>query len=132
MKRYFWILTILILFILQVTFSELVSVKGVFPNLLLLATVFSGLQLGPVSGEWTGFIWGLLSDVASISVFGSQTFMLTLVGYIAGRLQGKIDEEKTVAQMVLVFLTSILYVLGLMFFELLFQGSTQRFKVSTS
>ena len=131
-RRLFWILTILLGFIFQVTFSDLISVFGIFPNLLLLTTIFFAVRGGPIVGEWAGFAWGLLSDVASISIFGSQTFMLTLVGYVVGRLQGKIDEEKSAAQMAVVFLMSVLYIFGLVFFETLFGGNLQRFKVMAS
>ena len=127
-----WVLTVLLGFILQVSFTDVISIYGISPNLLLLSTIFFALRGGPVVGEWAGFAWGLLSDVASISIFGSQTFMLTLIGYAVGRLQGKIDEDKSAAQMTIVFLMSIVYVLGLMFFESLFSGPVQRFMVKTS
>ena len=128
----FWVLTVLLGFILQVSFTDVISIYGIFPNLLLLSTIFFAMRGGPVVGEWAGFAWGLLSDVASISLFGSQTFMLTLIGYAAGRLQGKIDEDRPAAQMTIVLLMSILYVLGLMFFESLFSGSARRFMVKPS
>ena len=131
-SNFFWLLTILFGFIFQVTFIRWISVFGVFPNLLLLGTIFYALRRGPMAGEWVGFIWGLLSDVASISLFGSQTFMLTLIGYGVGRLRGKMDEEKPTAQMTLVCVMSILYFVGLLFFETLFGGSMQRFKVRSS
>lgn len=131
-RKLFWFITVLIGFILQMSLSNFISVSGVFPNLLLLGTVFFALRNGPIAGEWTGFVWGLFSDAASISIFGSQTFMLTLIGYSAGRLRGKIDEEKVVAQMSLVLMMSVIFLTGLFFFEALFGGSIHRFKVMTS
>jgi rod shape-determining protein MreD len=131
-RSLFWILTVLLGFIFQVTFADLISIYGIFPNLLLLGTIFFAICGGPIVGEWAGFCWGLLSDVASISIFGSQTFMLTLVGYIAGRLKGKIDEDKSAAQMSVVLFMSVFYILGLLFLETLFGGSVQRFKARTS
>lgn len=132
-KRFlFWSITILALFIFQMTFSSRLSIYGSFPNLLLLATIFFAIHTGPIPGEITGFFSGLLSDASSTSIFGSQTFMLTLIGYITGRLQGKINEEKNIAQMALVLSMSFLYVLGLIFFNVLFGGSAERFKVEIS
>lgn len=127
--KIFWFLTILIGFILQITLSDSISIFGTSPNFLLLGTIFFAIQCGPIVGEWTGFIWGLLSDIASVSIFGSQTFVFTLIGYCAGCLQGKINEEKTAAQMSLVFLMSLFYILGFLVLENLFTGSLQRFKV---
>jgi rod shape-determining protein MreD len=126
---WFWPLSLLAGFIFHMFVSDVLSVSGVVPNFMFLATVYFAMRFGPVSGQWMGFFWGLLADVSSISVFGSQTFMLTLVGYSVGRLQGKIDEEKPAAQMGLVFLTFALFLSGLVFFESLFGGSSQRFRI---
>lgn len=129
---FFWPLTLLLLFVFQIAFSQMLSLWGAFPNLLLLGTIFFAIRRGPITGEWIGFIWGLFADVSSISLFGSQTFMLTLIGYTVGLLQGKINAEKPIAQMSLVLMMSLAYLLGLLFFEALFGYSIQRFKVKTS
>ena len=127
-QNIFWILTVLLVFILQVTIAGPISILGASPNFFLLSTVFFAIRGGPVVGEVLGFVWGMLSDVTSISLFGSQTFMLTLVGYLVGRLERKVDEENTSAQMVLVLLMSLLNLSGLLFLETLFGGVTQRFR----
>jgi rod shape-determining protein MreD len=124
----FWIMTFLLVFVLHILMAEPMSVLGSRPNFFLLATIFFAIRGGPVIGELLGFSWGLLADVTSISLFGSQTFMLTLVGYIAGRLEGMIDEEKYSAQMVLVLLLSCLNIVGLLLLEILFKGVTERFR----
>lgn len=129
---FFWFLTLLLVFVFQISFSDAIAVRGIFPNLMLLQTIFFAIYSGPIVGQFTGFLCGLLSDVASISIFGSQTFMFTLVGYLSGQLQGKINEEKPIAQMALVLVMSALYVLGLLFFETLFGGFARRFKVQIS
>ena len=128
-KIFFWISTVLAGFIFQMFFSDVFSISGIAPNFLLLGTIFCGINFGPVAGEWTGFVWGLFADVASISIFGSQTFMLTLIGYLMGRLQGKIDEEKPVAQLGLVLVMSFFFVLGLFALENFFGGASQRFRL---
>ena len=127
-KNAFWILTVLLIFVLQVTISDHISVGGVTPNLFLLATIFFAVRGGPLVGEMIGFVLGLFSDVTSICLFGSQIFMMTLIGYLVGRLERKVDEEKYSAQMVLVFLMSFLNLGGLLFLEALFGGGTQRFR----
>ena len=124
---WFWLLSLPVVFVFHMFVSDLISISGIVPNFLFLATVFYAVRFGPVAGEWMGFFWGLLGDVASISVFGSQTFMLTAVGYLVGRLRGKIDEEKPAAQLTLVFVMFLLFVFGLLFFGDLFGGG-QRFR----
>lgn len=122
---FFWFLTILFCTILQIILSKPLSIQTAYPHLLLLSTIFFAVRGGAGAGEWTGFVWGILADVASISLFGSQTFMLTLIGYLCGRLQGKIDEEKPMAQMGLVFLMSLFYIVGLLIFENVFSLETR-------
>lgn len=124
---FFWCATILGLFISQMLFSGVLTLWGVFPHFLLLATIYMGVRHGSWAGLWTGFFWGMLADVASISVFGAQTFMLTLIGYSVGRMQGKVDEEKPVAQVSLVLACSAAFLAGLYFFESFFGGLSQRF-----
>lgn len=124
----YWILTIFLVFVLQVLIAPRIAPFGVVPNFFLLGTIFFAIRGGPVIGELVGFIFGLFSDVISISLFGSQTFMMTLIGYLVGRLERQVDEEKLSAQMVLVFLMSVLNGLGLFFLEALFAGAALRFR----
>lgn len=124
-KFLFWFLTIPVCFVFQIVFSTALSVYGVFPNLLLLAVIFFAVHYGALSGAIIGFVWGLFADSSSICIFGSQTFMFTLIGYFSGKLRRKIDEEQLVAQMGLVLLMSIVYVLGLIFFESFFMDSSE-------
>lgn len=123
----FWFLTVFFIFVGQMLSTDFLSIFGVFPNLLLLSTIFFALQSGSNAGQWVGFFLGLLADVASISILGSQAFMFTLIGHFVGRLHGQIDEEKPMAQMAIVLAMSILYFLGLLFFENFFTGTAGRF-----
>ena len=124
----FWILTVLGVFTLHLTVAGNIAILGAAPNFLLLSTVFFAVRAGPMKGEVLGFLWGLLSDVASTSVFGSQAFMLTFVGFVVGKLEGKVDEDKYAAQMTLVFIMSVVNLLGLALLESIFGGAPQRFK----
>ena len=124
----FWLLTVFLVFALHLTVAGNIAVLGTAPNFLLLSTVFFAVRKGPVTGEILGFVWGMLSDIASTSVFGSQAFMLTFLGFLAGKLERKVDEDKYSAQMALVFVASVVNLLGLALFESLFGGAPQRFK----
>lgn len=124
----FWLLTVFLVFTIHLTVAGNITVLGAAPNFLLLSTVFFAIRGGPVTGEILGFTWGMLSDIASTSVFGSQAFMLTFLGFLAGKLERKVDEDKYSAQMALVFIMSAANLLGLAFLESLFGGAPQRFK----
>jgi rod shape-determining protein MreD len=122
----FYLLTLVGGYLLQIFLAPAITIVGVTPNLLLIATIFFGLRQGVMAGIWMGFAWGLLADVASLSMFGSQTFMLTLVGYLCGQISGKIDEEKPIAQMALTFFMFLLYVLGLFILGIIFFETGRR------
>ena len=124
-------MTVLLVFIVHLTLAGSLSIFGTAPNFLLLSTVFFAIRGGPVTGEFFGFFMGILSDIASMSVFGSQAFMLTLIGYLVGKLERQVDEDKHSAQMFLVFLMSCANILGLALLESFFGGSAQRFRGQT-
>lgn len=128
----FWTTTIFLCFILQMILGYRIAIFGAVPNFQLLAVVFFALRYGSVPGEYFGFFLGLLADVGSISIFGSQTFVFTLIGYLCGQLRGKIDDEQPFAQMGLVLAVGMFYILGLYCLENMFTGGGQRFKISMS
>jgi len=128
----FWPLTFILIFVLNLWVQDFFSFLGFSPRLLLLATLFFAVKEGPLTGECLGFLWGLLLDLAGQSHFGSQTFLLTAVGYSCGVLRGKIDETIFLAQISLVWGASFLFILGLFFLEVLFGGEPGRFLVWNS
>lgn len=108
MNVVFYLLTIALGFLLQIVFGHYLSIFGIGPNFLLLLVLAFGFALGPVVGESMGFVWGLLSDVAGVSLFGLNAFLLTLFGYAAGKLRRRIDSERTAPQVVMACLSTVL------------------------
>lgn len=119
-KLFFWGFTIVAGFLLQMSLEQPLLLFNTFPNFLLLSTVFFALSFGSMEGMLLGFIWGFLQDFASNALFGSQAFMLTLVGYYTGKIRRDIDQAKPMAQIGLVLLMSFINLFGLFFFEILF------------
>ncbi|OGR79027.1 MAG: rod shape-determining protein MreD [Elusimicrobia bacterium RIFCSPLOWO2_02_FULL_39_32] len=122
-KLFFWGFTILGIFLLQMSLEQPLLLFNTFPNFLLLSVVFFALSFGPMEGMLLGFIWGFLQDFASNALFGSQAFMLTLVGYTVGKIRKDIDQGKPLAQIGLVLFMSFINLFGLFFFEILFRNS---------
>ena len=128
----FWPLTFLFCFGLDLITQDFFSVFGLSPRVLLVSTFFFAIKEGPLTGECLGFLWGLLLDLSGLSLFGSQTFLLTAIGYSAGILRGKIDETILLAQMSLIWGASCFYILGLFLLEALLGGQPGRFLVWNS
>ncbi len=79
---------IIILFILtavaQLTAVPLISVSGIYPDLLVLPIIFFTLKNGQIYGTTLGFLSGFIFDFISGGVLGSAMFAYTLVGFITG------------------------------------------------
>lgn len=106
---YSWlILTILSFLILQVSILPLVEVRGIRPDLLLIAIVFFSLRLGPTRGLVLGLITGFLKDCLGNGLFGGYAFCFALLGLIVGYNGKVLYRESPYTQVVVTFLASCL------------------------
>jgi rod shape-determining protein MreD len=121
---FFYFVTLFLSLLLQIGFRNLLS--KFTPNFLLLTVVSISLFRGVFVGEFFGFALGLLSDTLSLNPFGSQAFLYTLVGYLVGRQNGKIDADNSVAQVVLVFLVTLFYLFGLFLLITFFSSAEKK------
>ena len=95
MKKYrYFIAFFLVLFVLQFSFLPLISVYGVVPDLLLLATVSYAFLRGSAWGGFIGFALGLIEDLSVGSFFGLHAFTLTLIGLFFGRFADRVFKEQ--------------------------------------
>ena len=132
MKKYrFFILFFLGLFALQFSFLPLISVYGIVPDLLLLATVSYAFLRGSAWGALIGFSLGLVQDLSVGSFFGLHAFTLTLIGLFFGRFSDRVFQEQfflpitaSVAATAAQYVVSavIVYLLGYHFNPLLHMG----------
>ncbi len=86
-------LSILILFItviLQSTVINQLTIIGVKPDLVLVLLILTSNYSGKTKGELMGFSAGLAEDFLSLSPFGFNALIKTVIGYLAGSTQGKI------------------------------------------
>ena len=97
--------------VLQFGWSQYFSLWGLAPNLILIFVVFSAHNDGPFVGQWMGFLWGLSWDSMSVSMFGSRAFTLMVIGYLAGKLSGQLDETKATSQGLIALVASVFYTL---------------------
>lgn len=111
MKFYLLIfLTILVSLIVQLLVMGYLSICGAGPQILLVSVIFLSLRYGPLFGEIYGFIAGLFLDTFAISVFGINSLVFTMVGYVYGNLSRRINESRILVQVLLAFVASYLHV----------------------
>ncbi len=73
------------------------------PDLLLLSVVFFGLFFGKGVGLESGLVAGFLEDLFTFDIFWINTFILGMVGLLAGFLNTKFFKESKATQALLVF-----------------------------
>ncbi|MES2764834.1 MAG: rod shape-determining protein MreD [Bacteroidota bacterium] len=109
----------LVLCIIHRMFLDLISVAGVTPDLLLLLTVWIALKEGQSVGQFAGFGAGLLFDIISVDVLGTNALAKSIAGFIAGYFYSEDErEDKTGSYkfLLIVFLCALIHNLIYFFF----------------
>lgn len=112
-------LLILLMFLLQTTVFQSLSIASVTPNLLLMLTVSMGFMRGKKSGLWIGFICGLLIDLIYGSFIGANALIYMYIGYLNGFLYKVYYDEDVKVPMILVALSDLVYGLVMYLMQLL-------------
>ncbi len=69
---------------MQVSLVPLITVNGIYPDLLVIFLVYLALRKGQLFGTVAGFVIGFFFDIFSGSVLGAAMFSKTLAGFTAG------------------------------------------------
>lgn len=104
-----WFAVVVFAALLQGTWLEAITVRGVLPDLILLITVFAAIYYGETSAMLVGAFGGVLNDVARNTTLGHHVLCLVLVGYAGGRLATRLVTHHPAVQAGLVFLASLAY-----------------------
>jgi rod shape-determining protein MreD len=74
--------------ILQSTLLSHLAVNRAVPDLALGILVFAAYQNGAMTGQLSGFCSGIFLDFLSAAPLGLNAFVRTLIGALAGRMNG--------------------------------------------
>jgi len=80
-----------------------IEICGAKPDILLSLVVFIGLFFGSGAGFEAGIAAGFGKDIFAFDYFGTNAFILGLVGIIVGAVNTKIFRESGLTRMLLVF-----------------------------
>jgi len=109
LKNIFKITIILFLAILQIALMPFLSIKGVWPNLIMIITII--LILLDLSPEafLMAFLGGLILDLASPLFFGFNILMILAVTYLIKLFVNKfITESNILIVAILIFIVAII------------------------
>jgi len=111
MNRYSFYIISIAAFLIQLLLLDHIKIAGAKPDLLVLLVVFFAIFFGPGIGAEAGFIYGLFKDIYSLDLFGVNIVPLSLLGIITGVLSPKLFRESRLTQLLLVFISSVLYMI---------------------
>ena len=109
MRKFSLWLIVLVLLILQVTLFRKLEIWGVRPDAVMVVLVYVALAYGPVVGSVFGFFICLAEYSVLASALASLPLAGTLIGYLVGRYGTKIMYESYLVQLVIVFLSVIVF-----------------------
>ena len=106
-KRYLFIISI-ILIILDTSFSQFISIKGVYPSLIFIFAVAYSIITNPKEGIIIGIISGALQDIFFYKAFGINLLANIWICYIAGIIGENVWKKKRLVPFTSMFGLSIL------------------------
>lgn len=125
MSRFTKFIFISIIFIVfQTTVANIISIKGISPDFLLIWIVLIAIRYGQVESTLFGFIIGLLYDLATGGVIGLSSLSKSLSGFMAGYFFNENKIEITLSSyrfLLIVLLTSVIH--NLFYYLIFLQGS---------
>lgn len=89
--------------VLQTTIFSNFEVKGVRPDLILIIVTYLSLLKGAQIGSILGFSFGLIEDILSETVLGSNALTKTLLGFILGSIGKRLYVNNFLLQIIFVF-----------------------------
>ena len=101
-----WLITAVMLYVVQSSLLIGIAWRGISPDLMLLFTVSFSFLYGSRYGTWIGFMAGLIMDIASGTFWGFNTFSKMIIGYACGSFSKQVFKEQKILQMLAVAIAS--------------------------
>ena len=79
-----YVILALLISIIQVLTFDLIEIEGITTNLLIVLTVWMSLYEGRLYSLFGGFLSGLIFDIISFDVIGTNALSLTLAAFVSG------------------------------------------------
>lgn len=98
--------------VLQTTVFSTVDILGGVPDVTLVVLVCIALLRGSVLGALSGFLAGLVADVATLDTLGVTSLLLVLVGYWVGRYGETLARERRPRPYLAVAAATVVYAIA--------------------
>ena len=88
MKKY--ALIFCIIFLVQIFLSNLISIGGVRPDLLIIFVIYIAVNYGSFKGVLSGFLIGIIASIFDSGItFGILSLVYSIAGYSGGYLKSQ-------------------------------------------
>jgi rod shape-determining protein MreD len=131
-KSIIW--TVVFAFVAAVLQSTLLSHLALYravPDLALGIIVYSAYVNGTMTGQVSGFFYGIVLDFLSAAPLGLNAFVRTLIGAITGLLKGNFFLDIILLPMILCASATLVKALLLLMLNLLFAGTVPAYSLAT-
>lgn len=112
-KRVILILVLILLVVLDNSFSPFIAIKGAWPTLIFIFSIAYSIINGKKEGIIIGIISGLLQDIFFFNGFGVNALLNMICCYIAGGIGDGIWREKKLIPTLTIFVATIIKVFGI-------------------
>lgn len=108
-RNFLWATLVILAALIQTTWLDVITVRGVQPDLVLLLVVYFAILDGEERAMWTGALGGVFSDVATSTRLGHHVVCFVIVGYVLGQISHRLIKEHPIVKAVLVVASALAY-----------------------
>jgi rod shape-determining protein MreD len=116
--------------ILQSTLLSRIALYRAVPDLALGIIVYSAYVNGTMTGQVSGFLYGVVLDLLSAAPLGLNAFIRTLIGALTGLMKGTFFLDVFLLPMILCALATLIKALILLLLSLLFSGAVPAYSLT--
>jgi rod shape-determining protein MreD len=110
MRRYILFIIVIgfFIFLQSTAFYDKASIRGVQPDLVLIAVCITAYRLGFLPGQIIGFCAGLILDIFAGGLLGISAFTYTLIGYGVGTVGNKLYGRSILTSALILFFATLI------------------------
>jgi rod shape-determining protein MreD len=116
--------------ILQSTLLSRLTLYGAVPDLALGIIVYSAYVNGTMTGQVSGFLYGIVQDLLSAAPLGLNAFVRTFIGALTGLMKGTFFLGAILLPMILCALATLVKAVMLLLLSLLFSGVVKSYSLT--
>lgn len=116
--------------ILQSTLLSRLALYRAVPDIALAIMVYSAYVNGVMTGQFSGFLYGIVLDIMSAAPLGLNAFVRTIIGALAGLMKGTFFLDIFLLPMLLCAGATLIKALILFLISLLMSGMIPSYELT--